>query len=376
MSSASGRWDDPAAIVAAAWFAIAPFQIFYGTEARCYSTVAALVLCSTIALLRALERGRWWWALYAVGATAALYTHYIAVLVLAPQAVWALVVHRDTVRQQLLSHAAVVLAMLPWLPFFFAQARHSKLESDRLSSLSPLTVPNAVKTELQSLVGHPYIALDRLPGTGVVVGLGVLFTGMLVAIIVTRPPGLAALRSPAGLIVVLAALPLLEIALYSLRPHSSLLLPRNLEVAAPYAALVAGVVITRFRPPIALLLALCALALLGVGTAKMMSTSYQRPDGRAAAAYIDAHAPAGAPVIDFPGPQGTQFYFKRLHPILTPAQFPPLRWAASAARGEPVFETFLHVGRCGAYAPHYRLRAERDWPSVPDDLTVCWYTPA
>ena len=119
-----------AATVAAAWFAISPFQIYYATGARAYAEVAALVILATLALLLALEQRRLrWWALYVVAAVAAIYSHYIAALVLAPQAAWALWTHRETARDQLLANAAVVVAFLPWLPSFLVQARHSDTEA-------------------------------------------------------------------------------------------------------------------------------------------------------------------------------------------------------------------------------------------------------
>ena len=77
-----------AGVFAAAWLAIAPFQIFYGSESRSYALAAALALLSTLALLAAVRRpGLWLWVLYALAATAAIYTHYIAALVLIPQGV-------------------------------------------------------------------------------------------------------------------------------------------------------------------------------------------------------------------------------------------------------------------------------------------------
>ena len=89
-------FDRPTALVAALWFAMSPFQIFYGTETRSYALVAALVVLSTLALLSALEERRLrWWALYTIAATAAAYTHYIAVLTLIPQAAWALWSYRE-----------------------------------------------------------------------------------------------------------------------------------------------------------------------------------------------------------------------------------------------------------------------------------------
>ena len=93
-----------AGLVAAAWLALSPFQIFYGTETRSYALVTALVVLSTVALSAALDsRRKRWWGLYALAITAAVYSHYTAVLVLAPQAGWALWTHRDSWREQVLA---------------------------------------------------------------------------------------------------------------------------------------------------------------------------------------------------------------------------------------------------------------------------------
>ena len=82
-----------AALVAAAMVALSPFLIFFSSEARPYSLLLALCLASTLALVRAVGhdgRSRWW-VVYALSSCAALYTHYLAVFVLAVQFVWAFV---------------------------------------------------------------------------------------------------------------------------------------------------------------------------------------------------------------------------------------------------------------------------------------------
>jgi hypothetical protein len=75
--------------------------------------------CSTRALLVALEgRKPHWWALYGLAVSAAVYTHYIAALTLFPQAAWALWTNRESLREQLVTSALVVLAFLTWLSSF------------------------------------------------------------------------------------------------------------------------------------------------------------------------------------------------------------------------------------------------------------------
>jgi hypothetical protein len=183
------------------------------------------------------------------------------------------------------------------------------------------------------------------------------------------------------LVGLLAAFPILAIVVYSLRPHTSLLLPRNIEVGAPYALVIFGWLLTRWRVGIAVALSALALGAVFTGTVKMLRAGARRPDGRAAAAFIDAHAPAGTPVLDFPGPQGTQFYFQRSHPVYTPEAFGPSAWDATAREGTPVVMTFLGVGgfigtRCPSIAPHYRLSVGRRWASIPAPLVACEFVPS
>jgi 4-amino-4-deoxy-L-arabinose transferase-like glycosyltransferase len=373
------------ALLGAAWFAISPFQIFYGTEDRAYSAVALLVVISTLAFLAAMRRedARWPWIVYGIAAIAALYTHYISLLVLVPQAAWGLWTHRATIRRQLTCHGIVVLAALPWIPFFVLQARHSARESVRLSTLSPLTAPNVIKTEIQSLLGHPFIAPGRLPGVTALIVLGAAVCAALLWVAVMRVKkrdhlsgfltGIRrALSTERGLVLLLSVLPLVGLVIYSIRPHTSLLLPRNLEVATPYAALVFGWLVAWPPPRWSLILAAVALGALAVGTVKMMEPAYQRPDGRAGAHYIDAHANVGATVIDFPGPQGTQFYFRRPHQV---ASGGPFDWHAAAQQRKQVFLTYLSDAPCTPAPPFYRLVSSGRWPSVPFHLLVCEYLP-
>ena len=370
------------ALVGSAWFALNPFQIFYGTEDRAYSAVALLMVISTLAFVAAVQRpqARRMWLLYAAAAIAGLYTHYIALLVLVPQGAWGLWAHRTTIRRQLRWHGLVVLAVIPWIPFFILQARHSARESVRLSTLSPLTVSNAVKVEVQSLVGSPYVDPGKVPGVASLIVLG----GVLVVALAWRgwslqsaggivPRVRRVAATDRGLLLLLAAFPLIGLVIYSIRPHTSLLLPRNLEVAAPYAALVVGWLLARPPSRWGWILAALAFGALAVGTGKMLQPGYQRPDGRAAARYIDAHAKPGALVIDLPGPQGTQFYFRIAHHLVQVAQF---SWRGAAAQHAQVFITYLVSAPCTRTQPLYRLVSSARWPGAPPGLTVCEYGPA
>ena len=375
-----------AAVVAAAWCALSPFQIFYGTESRSYAVVAAFVVLSTLALLAALEERKLrWWTLYALAAAAAVYTHYIAVLSLVPQAAWALWTHRDSAREQLMSGALAALVFLPWVPSFVVQLRHSAAEARRINELAPLTLSNVADFTVEPLVSRPWTPLSDLPGRVPLAVLGALLAGLLIALLarVRRTETLRpTLATPGGLVVLLALAPLVGLVLYSLRPNTSFLLSRNLAAAVPYALLLVGWLLTYPRSRLAAVLSVAALAALAVGTFKTLTPDYQRPDARDAARYIDAHAPPTAPVVDVPGPHAIRTYLRDSQPVYTISDFGSAGWAAAARAGSRVFFTAPRVPFWVAalrpppgYERRFRLVAEHDSPGVPFGIAVREYAP-
>ncbi|MBL7199790.1 MAG: glycosyltransferase family 39 protein [Anaerolineae bacterium] len=108
---------------AAAFATCSPLLIYYAQEARMYSLLMALAVLSTYGLARLIDapRDRRWWALYAVTACGALYTHYFAALLILAQSVVALI--GLTARRQarwlgrwFLGQGAILILYLPWLP--------------------------------------------------------------------------------------------------------------------------------------------------------------------------------------------------------------------------------------------------------------------
>src|SRR5205085_3620663 len=80
-----------AGLVASALTALSPFMIYYSAEARAYGVMMALVVGSTLAMLKATEtREARWWVGYAVCSCAALYTHYTCAFALGVQLLWLL----------------------------------------------------------------------------------------------------------------------------------------------------------------------------------------------------------------------------------------------------------------------------------------------
>jgi mannosyltransferase len=137
-----------AGLVAALLVAANPLLVWYSQEARAY---ALLVLFSSLTLLvlpRALEPGaRRTLAAWAVFGALAVATHYFAVFLLAPQAVWLLCRHG---RRALAPLAAVGVVGLALLPIALDQAENDGARFIRGSSL----IGRIVAIPKQFLVGY------------------------------------------------------------------------------------------------------------------------------------------------------------------------------------------------------------------------------
>lgn len=375
-----------AGLFAAAWLAISPFHVFYGSETRSYALVTCFVVLSTLALVLALEdRRRRWWLLYAAAAAAAVYGHYIAVTVLMPQGLWMLWKHRGQWRPQVTAAGLAVLAFIPWLPSFLEQARNSGDEARRIDLMSPLTASNFADTWVRGFIGHPYDALAEQPVTVVVV----LLVGGVIALASALAFGGTSVRAPdrpvplhVGLLLVGAVAAPVAIVLYSLLPDRSFLLARNLIVSVPYAVLLMGWAITMLKPRVAAVAAGAALAVLAIGTARTIAPKRDRVDARSAARWVDSNAPVGATLVDFPGPHGIRVYLQPSRRVVTADEFGPEDWAAASRSGTPVYVSYLDMGGAKdntvpppAQAVGYSLVEERVFPGSPRAIAVRVFAP-
>ena len=70
------------ALLTALLVALSPLEVYFSREARMYALLVLLGVLSLWLLLKALDRGRWWWLLYAIVTVLALYTHYVSLAIL------------------------------------------------------------------------------------------------------------------------------------------------------------------------------------------------------------------------------------------------------------------------------------------------------
>jgi mannosyltransferase len=293
----------PAGLAGAGFFALSPFAIFYATEARAYALMTLLVVLSTLALLRALETNdRRWWVAFALLDAAAMYAHYTAVFVLAAQAGWAFLAHRERLRELALAHAGAAVLYLPWVPFLIEDAKAPNQEI--FAALEPFGSTTVIRSLARLVDGGPYAALTDLPGTPAFVLLGasaLIGLGGLAWRGWRR--GRRTVREGVLLVALLAVAAPLGAALYS-TVSDDLFTARNLISSLPalfltFAALLLA--LPRALAAAALTLALAGLAIGGAGT---LEDDASRPPYGEVAKYIDARAGPRDVILDMPSLPG------------------------------------------------------------------------
>lgn len=352
------------ALMGTALFAIAPFAVYYGSEARAYSLLTALALASTYALLRALEGGtRWWWAAHAAAAAAVMYTHYTGVFVLAAQAGWALWAYRDRRRAVAISSAAAAVAYIPWLPFI-----RENVPVDIIELVFPLTPRNFARGLGRLFPGHPYAGVGDVPGR---VGLALVALGVagaagiaLARAVRARRAGGALPRPASGVVlVVLLAAASPAGAVVADRLGQPIYLPRNLIPSLPplclaLAALVAGL------PRRAAVATAASIALgVAIGTYHARQPDNGRPQYKAAAHWVDQRARPGDPVAQVPGFRARGILrdsfsvnFEQPHPVFTVDSQSRQALAAADRRGRLFVITLRAAGVPAAPVPGPPLR--------------------
>lgn len=350
-----------ASLFAAAVMAIAPFTIFYGTEARAYATLGLLSVLSTLALLNALddEAGRRrWWVAFAALTLAILYTHYAGVFVVAAQGAWAAWRHRDRLRSLAIAYAAAAIGFAPWIPSFVFQSHDSA--AARIEKIYPLTPESALRGMLEVVPGHPLFRLGDLPGRAWVAAF-VALVGVTVALAIvarrSRPPEQRPAHRPdrLGLIAAVAVATPAGAILFSLGPQS-IYLPRNLIPSLPAAALLLGAAVARAGRRTAPVLAALLLAVIALGAVKTFEAKHERPPYRDAARYIEQRARRGDVAVEVAiysrPPLGLSPYLDRRVPL---RRFRRGATLATTTRGS----LFLMVPQAGPLAGTPRFRELR-----------------
>lgn len=323
------------ATIGAAVFALGPFSVFYGIEARPYATMACFAVLSTLALVKAVEsNSAAWWTLYVLAAAAAAYTHYTVVFVLAVQGAWSMWAARRRLKLPLLANAAIGLFYLPWIPHLKSR------ELSIIGLLEPLNLHNIRHDILQAMVGYPLATLHGIPTIPGLVAIAVGTLLGLAAFAARRRPGAkprpAAESGTVGGLPLLAALALATpagVLAYSL-VSTDIWDPRDLYASVPYGALVVAALLAAIPWKLRLAAALLVLGTLLAGTIRAVTPAYTRPQFRAAAQYLDRVARPRDPIILYPSYLSLDDVITvELHRAHVVVKGVPTRWPATPPGG-------------------------------------------
>jgi len=301
-----------AGLIAAAIFALTPFAVYYGVEARPYATMTFFVAVSTLGLLKALDTGaRRWWLIYMLAATAAAYTHYTAIFVLAVQGLWSLWAGRERIRVPLLANVIVAVLYLPWVPHLRGKALAV------IGSLYPLGVRRVLTDVLRPISGHPAAPLSAIPTIpGLIVIAGFVLVG---ACLLVRDARVSRQQVPRrlGLMVTLTLATPVGLLLYSVSV-TDLWLPRGLSASIPAAALVLGTLLAVMPRTLRSVAVTVVLVVLIAGTFRSFDAAYERPPFRVLASDLDRVAARDDPVllVSLVGQPAISVEFARPHRVV------------------------------------------------------------
>ena len=280
-------------LAVAVFAAVNPFLIWYSQESRAYALLiffTALALACLVAY--AVDGNRRALAGWAAASVAALASHYFAIFVIAPEALWLVLDRRAETRVKAAAIAAPGLAGLALLPLALHQ---------RNTVRDPGGLGDASLTERVVAIPKNFLVGFSIPAEAVVTGMSAGAAAIAV-ILVLRARGTE--RQLAFATAALAAcgvgLPLV-LAPFGLDYASS----RNVVCALVPTAVFLGVGFSRGRIGVAALAVTSALAVITVvGVA--LSRDYQRRDWEGAAAALgpvkDERALIFSPAFSDAGP--------------------------------------------------------------------------
>jgi len=287
--------------------AVSPWLVLHSQEARSYALLTLLAGLSFLFFARSLRAPSGaqigWWA---VTSGLALATHYFAIFLVAPEAVWLLVASRRR-GPVLLGVAAVTAVGAALLPL----ALHQRSEGNPDAALvhGGSLALRIIEVPKQSLVGFdgPAEIVTAVAAAALcAVSLFFLATG-------SSPADRQRLAPAAGIGLAAVAAPLL-VAFVGL----DYLVARNLIVAwVPFAVVVAaGLSATRLRTVGLVVTAALTALFATVVIAVAVDPSYQRADWRGAAASLGAPQTSRAIVVQPPTAANTyRIYLPGVHAL-------------------------------------------------------------
>ncbi len=301
--------DRRAGLIGAAVLSFSPFHIWYAQEARMYAMLTFLILASAYFFIRALQHGAArYWVGYVMTTTLALYTDNGAVWYVVTILLFSVISYKRFLNRAtgwFLSHCAIAILYIYWLPFLWEQAR--QVTEDFW--LSPPSFQTVLETflDFQSL-NFPSIAISLL----------YIATIFVFAYIV---PGKSWQRRFAS---TWLFIPLVASLLISLR--QPIFLSRNLIAASLGFYLLIADTIWKFQSKKAVLALLMPLILMNLVSITYNTWIEEKEDWRRAASMVaqSAYGKKDGLLVFMPGYAELpfQYYFKQYNLELDQQGFP------------------------------------------------------
>jgi mannosyltransferase len=281
------------ALLAAAFVALNPYLIWYSQQARSYALMVLFAAGALVYFARSLERpSSSSLALWALASALALCSHYFAVFLIVPQALW-LLLRDQSRRRAVLATAAIAAVGLALIPLAVAQE-----DGDRRNAFTETALASRVGETALDLVASeepaPFAGNGTIDAVQLVAAVGgALLLSAAIVLIATRGSreerggAIAAGTASGGALALPLLLAVLGLDFFNPRNLIGILVPLLIVLAIGFGCRGAG------KAGLAGGAATCAL-FAGVLVAVDVSAQMQRPDWRGAA---EALAPAGGPRV-------------------------------------------------------------------------------
>jgi 4-amino-4-deoxy-L-arabinose transferase-like glycosyltransferase len=295
-------------LVAAILSALAPFAIYYSTEARPYALVALLCTLNLIALLRVVELpslGRL--AVLTISCDACIYTHYTAIFVVASALAWAFLAYPGLRRQVAASAIAAAVLYLPWLGF--VSGKDSLYLYGHVHGRGLIWLLTSLG---RTSIGAPYIPLRTVPGPAAIA----IASACVAAGLLAQRSRRAGPQSPIILIAATCIATVTGLSAYAAMTNVNLLGARNLSASLSGLIVLIAVAVAGPRQRlVALALSLVTTGVFAFSAWQSMLPEHARPDVAAAARTLNRVVPADTIVVTT-GLNKATIYLKHKHLLL------------------------------------------------------------
>jgi hypothetical protein len=226
------------------------------------------------------------------------------VFLLAAQFLWALWARPEARRALVIANVTAAIAYLPWLPVLINHTRSPGAKV--FETINPLGLDAIGRDLAHWAIGHPYIALTSVPDPIAIAMLGTACAIAISGVVVrarwpARRVRLQWISDYRALILVLALAMPVGLLLYSLF-RNSVWDERNLIASWPGLAVATGALVTSVRGPMRVAAVALVVAGFAISALELLSPAHQRPDYRAAVAFVRRADHADDPIAELPGP--------------------------------------------------------------------------